>query len=111
MAGVAGSTSGVAAQREPTGINVDLNRWGMGWQVNESMQREMLEGQLEAQAGEARRLRGRLDAALRELCAAATPSNPRLLHILKARALHLLSKRPHARGPWTYQSWAVHSLA
>ncbi len=49
------------------------------------MQREMLESQLEAQTAAGREVKGRLDAALQELCAAATPSDPRLLHILRAR--------------------------
>ena len=52
-------------------------------QVNEGMQREMLEVQLAAQQAEAAALKGRLDSTLSELVAAATPSNPKLLHILK----------------------------
>lgn len=53
-------------------------------QANEGMQREMLEQQLAAAQQEAAGLRGRLDSATAQLCAAATPSNPALLAVLKA---------------------------
>lgn len=62
------------------------------------MQREMLESQLEAQTAAGREVKGRLDAALQELCAAATPSDPRLLHILRARRPVHPPPAP-ARGP------------
>lgn len=54
-------------------------------QANELMQREMLEEQLEAQAAKTAEVRGRLDATLSELCAVATPSDLRMMRILKAR--------------------------
>lgn len=47
------------------------------------MQREMLEQQLADSQAEAAALRGRLGAATAQLCAAATPSNPALLAVLK----------------------------
>ncbi len=51
------------------------------------MQREMLEQQLEAARAEAAALKGRLDAAMGQLCAVATPSNPQLLNILKVKLI------------------------
>lgn len=54
-------------------------------QANELMQREMLEEQLEAQAAKTAEVRGRLDATLSELCAVATPSDLRMMRILKVR--------------------------
>jgi hypothetical protein len=52
-------------------------------QANASMEREMLEQQLAALQVEVSTLRGRLGAATAQLCAAATPSNPALMAVLK----------------------------
>ena len=47
----------------------------------------MLEQQLAALQAETASLRGRLGAATAQLCAAATPSNPALMAVLKVRAV------------------------
>ena len=46
----------------------------------------MLEQQVASLQAEAGALRGRLGAATTQLCAAATPSNPALMAVLKVRA-------------------------
>ena len=58
-------------------------------QANQGMEREMLEGNLEALRSKNGDLQRRLDAALSELVASATPSNPAILRVLKVHDLTL----------------------
>jgi hypothetical protein len=72
----------------------------------------MLEQQLAAAQAEVNMLRGRLGAATAQLCAAATPSNPALLAVLRVRAY--CSQSPmcsNSAGPAQLCAYAVRSTS
>jgi hypothetical protein len=72
------------------------------------MEREMVEQQLAALQVEVSTLRGRLGAATAQLCAAATPSNPALMAVLKVRADAQLSCTI-GRFVWNWERSMAHS--